>query len=189
MYAIAVVFAYGLAIALERSFNYWIRWNRKKDKKEKIFNAIQSGDLTAAAHLASPHPVAELILAGSKGQNEKEIWDIMAVTAPLVELRITKRVSMLNTIANITTMIGLLGTVYGMIFALEGLDQATTVERTARLSKGISTAMITTAWGLVAAIPSLAVHAILSAKAKEFLSFCESVSAYLALNKKDTNAN
>ena len=182
MYLITILFAYGLAIALERIFTFWIRWNKKPDK---ISLALHKGDLVAAEHAALPHPVAALIAAGSKAKSGKSAWDAMAVTAPLVELRITRRLAMLRTIANISTMLGLLGTVYGMVYALQGLEQATTVERTARLSQGISTAMITTAWGLLAAIPALGIYAILSAKAKEFLSYCESVSALIALQKQE----
>lgn len=180
MYAIAIIFAYGLAIFLERTFMYWIRW--KKNKK-RIEQSIQSGDLASAAHLASPHPVAILIAASSNATNKEEVWDSVAVVAPNVEARVMRQISFLSAIGNIATMIGLLGTVYGLIFALDGLDQITNVERTARLSKGISVAMVTTAWGLITGVPAMAAHAFLLAKAKDILAYCESVTAMLALQK------
>ena len=81
-------------------------------------------------------------------------------------------------------MLGLLGTVYGLVFALQGLDQANMLERSARLSEGISTAMITTAWGLIVGVPCLAAHALLSSKATRILSKIESTAALIAQYKK-----
>ena len=82
-------------------------------------------------------------------------------------------------VANVATMLGLLGTVYGLIFALEGLDQASAVERTARLSTGIAAAMITTAWGLIVGVPALIAHNYISNAANQILAFCESIAAAL----------
>ena len=81
-------------------------------------------------------------------------------------------------------MLGLLGTVYGLIFALEGLDQASAIERTSRLSTGIAAAMITTAWGLLVGVPALLMHNYISTKAREILSFCESIAAELMVNQQ-----
>ena len=82
-------------------------------------------------------------------------------------------------------MLGLLGTVYGLIFALEGLDQASNLERTARLSEGIAAAMLTTAWGLMVGIPAMIAHNVLSNKAEQILAFCESTAARILVNQKD----
>ena len=81
-------------------------------------------------------------------------------------------------------MLGLLGTVYGLIIALQGLDQANMVARSSRLSEGISTAMITTAGGLLVGIPALAIYAILRAKADRILSQTEATAARIARHKK-----
>ena len=81
-------------------------------------------------------------------------------------------------------MLGLLGTVYGLIIALGGLDQASALERTAQLSEGIATAMTTTAWGLVVGVPVLAAHAMLAAKRSRIIAQCEAISAQLAVAKK-----
>ena len=89
---------------------------------------------------------------------------------------------MLGAIGNIATMLGLLGTVYGLIFALGGLDQASSIERTARLSEGIAAAMSTTAWGLLVGIPALALHTLLASKSKSILAQVEIVAAQAALH-------
>ena len=64
--------------------------------------------------------------------------------------------------------------------ALGGLDEASLTERTARLSEGISAAMVTTAWGLVVGVPALLAHGFLSSKATEILATCESYCAMRA---------
>ena len=74
--------------------------------------------------------------------------------------------------------------VYGLILALQGLDQANMVARSTRLSEGISTAMITTAGGLLIGIPALAFYAVLRSKADRILSQIESTAARIARHKK-----
>ena len=81
-------------------------------------------------------------------------------------------------------MLGLLGTVYGLIMAMQGLDGASMTDRSLRLSEGISTAMLTTAGGLIVGIPALAGAAFLSAKASAILSQIESTAALIARYKK-----
>ena len=76
-------------------------------------------------------------------------------------------------------MLGLLGTVYGLIYALEGLDDASNIERTARLSSGIAAAMLTTAWGLIAGLPMMFAHNLLQRRSDAILALCQSVAAQI----------
>ena len=108
----------------------------------------------------------------------------MGAQAALVEGKVRARVDYLATIGNISTMLGLLGTVYGLILAFSGLGDASAAERTARLSEGIATAMATTAWGLLVGIPALGFHAIIAGKAARILSFCEAVAGELAAARR-----
>ncbi|MDP6935093.1 MAG: MotA/TolQ/ExbB proton channel family protein, partial [Myxococcota bacterium] len=78
----------------------------------------------------------------------------------------------------------LLGTVYGLILAFSALGDASAVERAARLSEGIATAMATTAWGLLVGIPALAVHAVLEGKAGRLLSICEAAASLVAASRR-----
>lgn len=70
-------------------------------------------------------------------------------------------VEYLNVLGNIAPMIGLLGTVYGMIRAFDQLQASGGKPDPAQLAGGISTAMITTLWGLIVAIPALASYALI----------------------------
>ena len=87
-------------------------------------------------------------------------------------------------VGNVATMLGLLGTVYGLIMAFSGLDDASAVERSARLSEGIATAMATTAWGLLVGIPAIAAHTFIDRRARHTLAFYEAVAGRVAAGKR-----
>jgi len=89
---------------------------------------------------------------GSLPRSEREA--LMAAEAARVMAALEERVSWLSSIANVATLLGLLGTVTGMIRAFAGVKAAGYSNPTV-LSGGISEALITTAAGLIVAIPSL----------------------------------
>lgn len=170
-YAIVIIFAYGLTIWIERAraFRLWSL------NETEIESAISTGEWDRAVTLAGEHPSTAFINIAK--EHNAPTWDDMAVVAPLVEKNVTKRISALSMVANISTMLGLLGTVYGLIYALEGLDNASNIERTARLSAGIGAAMLTTAWGLIAGLPMMFAHNMLQRKSDEVLADCQSIAA------------
>lgn len=181
MYVITAVLALGLAVTLERAWLYWLRWRLDS---AAVSSRLAAGDYDAAEGAAGAHPASRLIRSGAGSDSPDSAWDAMATESALVETTIRARVSYLAMVGNVATMLGLLGTVYGLIFAFSGLDAASAVERTARLSEGIGAAMVTTAWGLLVGIPALVAHAILDSKASRLLARCESIAAALALSKR-----
>ena len=181
MYAITAVLALGLAVILERAWLFWLHW---RTDASAISSRLAAGDYDAAEAAAAAHPAARLIRAGASAADSDGCWDAMGTEAALVETTIRARVPYLAMVGNVATMLGLLGTVYGLIFAFSGLDAASAVERTARLSEGIGAAMVTTAWGLLVGIPALAAHAVLDSKASRLLARCESIAAACALSKR-----
>lgn len=78
--------------------------------------------------------------------------------------RALRPVEYLNVLGNIAPMLGLFGTVYGMIVAFQKLVAAGGKPDPGELAAGISTALVTTFWGLVVAIPALAAYAIVRNK-------------------------
>lgn len=181
MYAITAILALTLAIAFERGFLYWVGWRADRDG---VLAALQRGELEQAASLAQGHPCARLVRAGADAPDADAAWDAMGSAAALVEEEVRRRVAWLATAGNIATMLGLLGTIYGLIMAFQGLSDASTVERSVRISEGIATAMTTTAWGLIVGIPALAVHAVLDGKAARELAWCEAAAGLVARSKR-----
>ena len=71
-----------------------------------------------------------------------------------------RRIEWLNLIGNVSPMVGLFGTVYGMIKLFNTIVMAGGEPQTVQLADGISVALVTTFWGLFIAIPALAVHGV-----------------------------
>jgi biopolymer transport protein ExbB len=181
MYAITAVLAFGFAVSIERTFVLFIRM---RTDEAAVLAKAAAGDLGAAESAAGGHPVAGLIAAGAQGDGADAAWDRMAADAALIERDVRERVPYLATVGNISTMLGLLGTVYGLILAFSGLGDASAVERAQNLSEGIATAMSTTAYGLLVGIPALAAHAFLDGRAARILRFCEAVAGRVAAAKR-----
>jgi biopolymer transport protein ExbB/TolQ len=83
--------------------------------------------------------------------------------------RLEKRTPYLATFANIATLLGLLGTILGLIAAFSAVANADPAEKANLLSSSISVAMNTTAFGLIAAIPLLLLHAMIVTKTSEVI--------------------
>ncbi|MEJ2395915.1 MAG: MotA/TolQ/ExbB proton channel family protein [Candidatus Thiodiazotropha sp.] len=90
--------------------------------------------------------------------------------------RMEKRTHYLSTLANIATLLGLLGTIIGLIQAFTAVSNADPAEKADMLSASISVAMNTTAFGLMAAIPLLLVYAVLQSKTTSLVDSLEMAS-------------
>ncbi len=181
MYAIALALALGLAVGIERVWLLWFRWSVDQAAILEGMGTPESYDLASAvAHT----PLASIVEAGTQAQSADQAWDVMGSAAVLVETRVRDKISTLMMVGNVATMLGLLGTVYGLIMAFSGLDDASAVERSARLSEGIATAMATTAWGLLVGIPAIAGHSFIDRRARQTLAFYEAVAGRIAAEKR-----
>lgn len=181
LYAITALLALALAVAVERSWLYLVAW---RCDAEGALQALRAGDAARAQSLLGKHPAAALIAAGAGQLDAEAAWDAMGAQAALAEEQIMRRLGWLATAGNLATMLGLLGTVFGLILAFEGLGDGSAVERATRIGEGIATAMTTTAWGLITGIPALGVHALLDGRARRELALCEALAGLLALSKR-----
>ena len=181
MYTITAVLALGLAVTLERSWLLWVKW---RVDTPALLARIATGDVTEAIALAGACPLAGMMKAGNEAKSADAAWDAMSAEAAMIEAQVRHRLPWLAMVGNVATMLGLLGTVYGLILAFSSLSDASSVERATRLSTGIATAMATTAWGLLVGIPALAAHAIIDGKANQTLSHFEAVASRLAAQRR-----
>ena len=176
MYAITGILAFALAIFLERAVLFGVLWRPKVDS---TIAAIRSGDFEQSLKLAGP-ALAPVLAQGPQENSPSRAWEAMSASAIRAESKIRKRLNYLSASGNIATMLGLLGTVYGLVVAFSSLGDAGQ-GATDQLSDGISTAMATTAFGLCVAIPCIAAHAWLEARAEALLSAMEAMAAELHL--------
>ena len=131
---------------------------------EQVRSHLSAGNRAAADQACQANPsflsfVLNAGLAEVEGgwaAVEKALEDATAEQAA----RLFRKIEYLSVIGNIAPMIGLLGTVIGMIFAFQEVADTQGAARAAQLAKGIYTALVTTVGGLLVAIPSLAGFAI-----------------------------
>ncbi len=183
LYVLTALAAYGLTVTGERGWWLSLRWARLP---QAASDALESGDSSAAASAAGDHPAGAVLQAGGAQPTAEAAWEAMGVASVEAEQAVRRRVGSLSAIGNLATMIGLLGTVYGLMLAFSALGDATAGERAAKLSEGIATAMATTACGLLVAIPCLAAHAWLEGRADAVMAQVEAAAGRLALSKRST---
>ena len=177
MYAITGILAFALAILIERGVLLTFAWRPQTDS---TIDAIRAGDYATSVTLAGK-ALAPVLEQGRRESSADLAWEAMSASAIQVESKIRKRLNYLSASGNIATMLGLLGTVYGLVVAFSSLGEAGQ-SATDQLSEGIATAMATTAFGLCVAIPCIAAHAWLEARAEALLSAMEAMAAELSLS-------
>ncbi|MFT6805341.1 MAG: biopolymer transport protein ExbB [Glaciecola sp.] len=179
MFPISIVLAIGLAIALER---YWFlgfakRTNKMAFREIEPLLASQNFDKIIQITQNSAAPIARVIGAGITrlGISPRREDIEYAMEEGLMETipRLEKRTQYLGMLANISTLLGLLGTIIGLIAAFSAVANADPSEKASLLSQSISVAMNTTAFGLIAAIPLLLLHSLLNTKTAEIVDSME----------------
>ncbi len=179
MYPILVVLAIGLAIALERYLYLTVAKTNNRRMMSKMMPMLQSGDYKQAFALASKsnHAVSRMLSQGlsryKSASSRDDIETAMEESMMEVIPRLEKRTHYLATFANIATLLGLLGTIIGLIQAFTAVAQVDPALKAEILSTSISVAMNTTAFGLIAAIPLLLIHTVLQTKTTEIVDSLE----------------
>jgi biopolymer transport protein ExbB/TolQ len=170
MYPIALVMGIGTAIGLER-FVFLLKETRANRRDyEAILPLLKQKRLREVAELAkrSKSAVCRIVADGlarmSTTRRRQDIENAMEEQLLEVLPSIERRTGYLATFANIATLLGLLGTIIGLIAAFSAVANADPSEKAALLSSSISVAMNTTAFGLIVAIPLLLAHSMLQSK-------------------------
>ena len=187
MYPILIVFAIGIAIATER----YITLALVTKKNQAVWNQVQpvlaEGDFEAARKLTSEDEstISQVLNMGlSLEGTVRRREDIeIAMEESMMEIvpRLEKRTPYVALTSSIATLLGLLGTIMGLIQAFTAVANANPAEKADLLSASISVAMNTTAFGLMVAIPLLVIHAILTSKTGDIVDSLE-MATVKALN-------
>lgn len=182
MYPIMVVLALGIAIAIERYL--FLRSSESASRKawNELLPYLNAGNYKKAIETTSKSKthIGKILnyglvrLGTTRRRNDIET----AMDEGLMEItpRLEKRTHYLATFANIATLLGLLGTIIGLIQAFTAVSNADPAEKADLLSSSISVAMNTTAFGLMAAIPLLLIHTLLITKTTGIIDSLEMVA-------------
>jgi len=170
MWPILVCAIFALAITFERLYYIIFRANINGTAfMAQVQKLIMANNIDRAIKLCNAEPNAALpkvLKAGLTRANRSEQEIQNAVDESILEVfpKLNKRTPFLPMLANVATLTGLLGTIQGLILAFEAVAHASAETKQALLASGISTAMFTTAGGLVVAIPILILHSIVQSR-------------------------
>lgn len=182
MIPIAIVGALGLAIAIERYVYLTYVGLRNRSLWDDLTPLLTQGDFKRAVALTSKSSAAigTILNYGlARIQSARRRDDIeQAMEESLMEImpRLEKRTHYLGTFANMATLLGLLGTVIGLISAFAAVSTVNPAEKANLLSASISVAMNCTAFGLMVAVPLVLIHAVLQTKTTELVDSLEMAS-------------
>ncbi|HKY32412.1 MAG TPA: MotA/TolQ/ExbB proton channel family protein [Candidatus Polarisedimenticolia bacterium] len=182
MYPILVVFAVGIAIAVERYVTLTRVRRRNEGMWSQLEPALATGDFEKAREMTSKDDstVSRLLSMGLARQGavrrREDIEIAMEETMMEIIPQLEKRTAYVALGANVATLLGLLGTIIGLIQGFQAVSDANPAERADLLSASISVAMNTTAFGLIVAIPLLVTHSVLTAKTGEIVDSLEMAS-------------
>ncbi|HDH97044.1 MAG TPA: MotA/TolQ/ExbB proton channel family protein [Proteobacteria bacterium] len=175
MYVIALVSGIAIAILIERVYQLYFRFSiNASEFTAQLSRLIRGGQLKKAISLCDAAPNAALARVAKAallkaGQDERTIQSAVDEVALEVLPKIQKRIDHLQVIANIATLLGLLGTIIGIIIAFKAVAEVEPAMKQQVLTRGIAIALYTTAFGLTVAIPSLFAHAVVKAKATKLV--------------------
>jgi len=185
MYIILAVSIVALGIIIERFIFLFFKYNINAPAfMAQIQKLVISNNIDRAIKLCNAAPsaaLARVVKAGLTRANKGEIEIQNAVEEAMLEVipLIQKRTGNLPTLANVATLMGLLGTIIGMIMAFKGLKEVSADKRQEVLSIGIAVAMYTTAFGLIVAVPTLLCYVILTNITKKMIDDLDQYSVKL----------
>ena len=185
MHAIALCAVLGAGVMIERFIFLFFRFNINGGQFfSQVQKLVMANNIDRAIKLCNAGDkaaLARVVKSGLTRANKSEADISAAVEEAMLEGSplINKRISMIAAIANISTLLGLLGTIFGMIDAFRAVAEAPADQRSTALAKGIGIAMNTTGFGLMIAIPLLASHIFISNLSKKITDEVELYSVKL----------
>ncbi|MEK2645141.1 MotA/TolQ/ExbB proton channel family protein [Bdellovibrio sp. BCCA] len=174
MWAILAAQVVSIAIIAERAFAlFGSRKTNQKELSKVLAEDIRAGNLDKALRrslqMGTKEPLGVVASAGIQAAmdmgGKEEIQLKMDEVLLEENSRVEKRIGFLAMFANVATLLGLLGTITGLIHSFAGISNANPAEKATILSQGISLAMNTTAYGLIVAVPALIMYAVLQNRA------------------------
>ncbi len=171
-----------VAIAIERGYYIWVRSSINSGKfMSKIRGLVEAGKYENALQLCDRvhnKALPRVVSAGLRQMTrEGASTDFRAIQNSVDEgtleviPKLQRRTGFLAMIGNVATLIGLMGTIYGLIMAFNAVSQAgyDAAQKSAFLAAGISTAMNTTLMGLAIAVPAILIYTFINNKTMQII--------------------
>ena len=180
MWIILVVFMIGLGFSIERVVYIMVKSSKGRAKFLADFGKlISSQQFDEALGLANKTnlPIARVMAAivstraGGRDTMQAACDAVFLTEAPRLTRYIS--VSVIQVMASISTLLGLMGTIYGLIFTFDAVANKPASERAKALSDGIAIAMGTTLLGLLSAVPLLVLVGLLNMNSERLIQEME----------------
>lgn len=174
MWAILLFSIFGFTIIIERTFYLVFKCKlEKQDFMKKLSNLVAGGDFDQAMLITkkATSPLSKVlhVILMNHTEDEKGIKDAVDEVFLTEMPKINRYTNLLATVANLATLMGLLGTIVGLILAFDAVANVPAAQKAQALAVGISVALGTTAFGLIVAIPCLFAHGLLTAKSDRII--------------------
>lgn len=168
-----------LGVALERAYYFWKREGKPDKTLEQCLKKIRNGDVASAESTceSSTHPIGAVaveIFKKAAGRLES-LEERMQIALSQQKMLLERNLNVLGTMAAIAPLIGLLGTVWGIMRAFQNMAQTGSAAPTV-VAAGVAEALITTAAGLIIAVPALVLYNHFSRKMNVMLTVAENHS-------------
>lgn len=191
IYPSILIMALGLAVAIERFVFLARARSDNRQLWDKMLPLLQNGKFDKVQAVAGNGDVAigKIVSYGIerlRTPHRREDID-MAMEEGMMEIvpRLEKRTHYIATFANVITLVGLLGTIIGLIKAFTAVANVNPAEKAELLAASISIAMNNTAFALMVAIPFLLIHSFLQARATEIVDSLEAAKiSFLNLTQR-----
>jgi biopolymer transport protein ExbB len=183
MYPILALGVATAIITLERGYTLYFRMNLdKEDFYRRLTAHLMKNDLQGMVVVCDQNPgplpkvvkscLIRLINKGTDAEIQAALDEGALTEVPKIE----KRISFLAVFGNVATLLGLLGTITGLIRSFASVAEADAVTKAALLTKGISEAMNCTAFGLIVAIPAVLLYSVLQNRAQSIIDEINEIS-------------
>ncbi|HLE13014.1 MAG: hypothetical protein A2504_17635 [Bdellovibrionales bacterium RIFOXYD12_FULL_39_22] len=173
MYVIALLSILAFAMVLEKYFALTFSYPFRRNFFGKVVKSVRERNISGAAKMcrSTGHPLAAVIseILRNYDQSMETIESASGLCIQKLIPKIQKRTYLIQVTGNISMLFGLLGTIQGLITSFSSLSGADAATKAEILANGISTAMNTTAFGLIVAIPCIVAYAMLANKESSIL--------------------
>jgi biopolymer transport protein ExbB len=180
MWIIMATSAVAIAVFLERLLQYHREQINSSEFLNGVRNVLKRDNVVEAVAIcdATPGPVARLVKAAilNRERGREAVREVLEDAGAWEVPRLEQKLNLLATIAQISPLMGLLGTVLGFMNVFEGIQHAGLAAQVSQLSGGVWQALICTAAGLAVAIPSYAGYNYLVGRVNTIVLDMEQVS-------------
>ncbi len=179
MYPILATSVFAAAIIIERIYFLAIRFGiDDRAFLNKIQDLVHNGDPDGARNLCNNTPIPKIVRAAleCEGCSVREVQNAVDEAAMDVLPLVERRVHYLAMAANVATLLGLLGTIIGLMQSFNAVAGAEAAQKGAILAKGIAIALNTTAYGLTVAIPCLFFYAFIQSRSNNLVEQIDRVA-------------